>query len=126
MDHSNSFNLSAAVGQLAGFSKALSYLTTTGVERLTVVQALFFVIAAKAEAKGCYVTLGDIIEEHGDELNRSIVNTYKVLLERSRQYPDGLGWLVRQPDPNDERRNFLRLTPKGRKVAEILLQSLHA
>ena len=120
-----SSQIGASARQLTGFCKALSHLSTTGIERLTVVQALFFTLIAKAEARGHQLTLADIFNAHGDDLNKSVKNTDKVLLEKSRQYPDGLGWLTRIPNPDDELENFLRLTPFGCRVVEKQLDELN-
>ena len=72
------------------------------------------------------MTLGEIMEAGDGVLNKSLANTYKVLLEPNRRdYKEiGLGWLYRENDPDDERRKYLRLTDKGRAVLRASLLAL--
>lgn len=118
--------LSELVRPLAGYSASMLYLAEAGNDRLTINQAAFFLLAAAADARGRPMTLSEIMEGTEGVLNRSVANTYKVLLDgNSKDYRKiGLGWLEREPDPDDERRNYLRLTAKGREVAKAALLAL--
>jgi hypothetical protein len=69
-------------------------------------------------------TYSDIKEAVGDQINRSLHTTYRILLEPSRVYPNGLGWLKQVPNPMDNRVKFLVMTPKGRKVMEEIMAAL--
>lgn len=115
-----------SVKSLAGFSASMLYLAEAGNDRLTINQAAFFLIAAAADLRGRPLSLAEIMEATEGVLNRSVANTYKVLLApNSKDYRKiGLGWLTREPDPDDERRNFLVLTSKGRAVVRAALLAL--
>jgi len=109
------------IGDFARFSAAMMVLGEMAPERMTLAQVLFFVITASADMAGKDPTFSEIRDTLGDEINRSLHTTYRVLLEPSRAYPNGLGWLRQEPDPVDTRQKFLRVTPKGRRVlAEVL------
>lgn len=115
--------LYASVGPLASLSAAFLFLAQEGHDRLTINQAAFFLLVAAADARGRPLTLTEIMEAHDLELGKSIQNSYKVFLEPHGRSPKdfALGWLTREPDPDDERRKFLRLTPKGEEVAKAVL-----
>jgi hypothetical protein len=108
---------------LASLAAGILYFAEAGHDRLTINQAAFFLLAATADARGKPVTLTEIMEMSDGVIGRSIANSYKVLLEPSRK-DFALGWLVREPDPDDERRKYLRLTPKGRDAAKAALQAI--
>ncbi len=93
-------------------------------ERMTLSQAIFFVLAGSADLAGKQPTYTDIKEEVGDQLNRSLHTTYRILLEPSRAFPKGLGWLTSELNPKDNRVKFLRLTPKGRGVMAELAAAM--
>jgi hypothetical protein len=118
--------LFASVKPLASLSAVLLYLAEAGHDRLTINQAAFFLLVAAADARGRPLTLTEIMEKTDGILGRSIVNSYKTLLEpHGRQAKDfALGWLTREPDPDDERQKFLRLTEKGKSVAKAALMAL--
>jgi hypothetical protein len=79
-------------------------------------QAIFFLLTAATEIAGKQPTYSDIKEAIGDKLNRSLHTTYRILLEPSRTFPKGLGWLYAEVNPNDNRVKFLRLTEAGKEV----------
>ena len=118
--------LSSLVKPLASLSASLMYLAEAGNDRLNINQAAFFLIAAAADARGVPLTLSEIMAATEGVLNRSLSNTYKVLLApNNRDYKKiGLGWLMREPDPEDERRHYLRLTRTGQSVARAALLAL--
>ncbi|AKM09363.1 hypothetical protein [Croceicoccus naphthovorans] len=110
-----------SVGELANLSAFLLYLAEAGNDRLTINQAAFFLIAAAADARGVPLTMGEIMERGEGVLTQSLKTTYKVLLEPKKGSPSAVNWLTREPDPDDERRKYLKLTPQGRKVASAAL-----
>lgn len=111
------------VKPLAGLSAGMLYLAEAGHDRLTINQAAFFLLVAAADARGAPLTLQEILDTTDGIIGRSIQNSYKVLLEPYGWKPKdyALGWITREADPRDERRKYLRLTQKGREVAEALM-----
>lgn len=117
--------LFASVKPLASLSAAFLYLAEAGHDRLTINQAAFFLLVAAADARGAPLTLTELIEGTDGVLGKSIVNSYKALLEPHGRTKDfALGWITREPDPDDERRKYLRLTDKGKEVARAALMAL--
>lgn len=116
--------LNRHIGDFANFSAAMIVLGEMAPERMTLSQGIFFVLTATAELAGKNPTYSDIKEAVGDQINRSLHTTYRVLLEPSRAYPNGIGWLRQEPNPMDNRVKFLRMTPKGRRVMKEILAAL--
>ncbi|MBF9151741.1 hypothetical protein [Novosphingobium jiangmenense] len=113
----------AKSGQFMAASKSLILIAQEGNDRLTINQAAFFFIAATADTMGRPMTPSEIFDEAKGALTKSIKNTYKVLLEDHREYRDiALGWLRAETDDLDNRRKLLRLTAKGRSVAERFIE----
>ena len=112
------------VGELAGSSAFLLYLSDLGSDRLTLTQAAFFLLAATADAAGKPATRSVLLQAYADSFRGSIRNSYRQLLEPSRQYPTALGWLSTEANPNDDREQFLRLTDEGVSVIEGALVAL--
>ena len=118
------------VGALRDFSAALIELAEQAPERTTAAQMAFFVLAGMADAAGKPATFTEIRDAVGDTINRSLHTTYKVFLDREQRRSDtaavrqGLGWLTREEDRADNRRKYLRLTPKGRAVLTSLLETI--
>jgi hypothetical protein len=118
------------VGALTDFSAALIELAEQAPERTTAAQMAFFVLAGMADAAGKPATFTEIRDAVGPTINRSLHTTYKVFLDRVQRRSDtpatrqGLGWLTREEDPEDNRRKYLRLTPKGRAVIRSLVETL--
>jgi len=102
------------------------YIAGKGNDRLTINQLAFFLVAAVADARGRALTISQIMEAGDGIINRSVANTYKVLLGPKERDDKsiGLGWLYREPDPLDERRKFLRLTEKGWTIVRTVLLTL--
>jgi hypothetical protein len=94
-------------------------------ERMTMSQAIFFILAGTADLAGRDPTYSAIKHAVGDKINRSLNTTYRILLAPSRLYPNGLGWLRQEPNPNDSREKFLRLTNSGRAVMKEVLNALN-
>lgn len=113
-----------SVRDFGDFSAALIVLAEMAPERMTMSQAIFFVLTATADIAGKDPTYSTIKEAVGDQINRALHNTYRILLEPSRQYPNGLGWLRQEADPDDGRVKRLRLTKRGRTVMEEVLAAL--
>jgi hypothetical protein len=120
------------VGALKDFSAALIELAEQAPERTTAGQMAFFLLAGMADAAGKPATFTEIKEAVGPAINRSLHTTYKVFLDRVQRRSDtdatraGLGWLTREEDRADNRRKYLRLTPKGRAVINSLIKTLRA
>lgn len=111
-----------SVGELGNLLAFLFYLADEGNDRLTINQAIFFLSVAASDLKGAPMTLTEIMERGEGVLTKSLKTTYKVLLPPTRGYSSiALGWIDREPDPDDERKKYLRLTAKGRKVIEAAL-----
>lgn len=98
------------------FAEMMLVLAELAPERMTLSQAIFFILTGTAELSGQQPTYSSIKEEVGEQLNRSLHTTYRILMEPSRAFPKGLGWLTSDLNPNDNREKFLKLTPKGRSV----------
>lgn len=112
------------VGELGGFSAALLYLADVGSDRLSVTQTAFFLLAATADAAGKPATRAQLIATYPDFFRGSARNSYRQLLPPSRVYPNGLGWLVPEENPDDLRENVLRLSDEGRSVIMGVLLAL--
>jgi hypothetical protein len=113
-----------SVRDLRNFSAGMMVLGELAPERLTMSQAIFFLLTGTADVAGKDPTYSNIKEAVGDKINKSLHTTYRIFLEPSRVYPNGLGWLTQEPDPNDNRVKFLRLTKKGRAVMREVLEGL--
>lgn len=112
------------VGELAGSSAFLLYLADVASDRLSLTQAAFFMLAATADAAGKPATRSTLIATYSDTFRGSIRNSYRQLLEPTRVYPKGLGWLTTERNPNDDREQMLVLTEEGRKVILGALMAL--
>lgn len=118
------------VGALRNFSAALIELAEQAPERTTAAQMAFFVLAGMADEAGKPATFTEIKDAVGPAINRSLHTTYKVFLDRVQRRSDtdatrqGLGWLTREEDRQDNRRKYLRLTPKGRAVISSLIETM--
>nr|WP_294850003.1 hypothetical protein [uncultured Sphingomonas sp.] len=113
-----------SVSDFGNFSAGMMVLGELAPERLTMSQAIFFVLAASADLAGRDPTYTDVKEAVGDKINKSLATTYKIFLPPSRVYPNGLGWLVQEVNPNDTRVKFLRLSKKGRMVMREVLAGM--
>jgi hypothetical protein len=96
----------------------LMHLADESSERLSVTQIAFFFAAAHADLARRGATRSELLTGHPETFGGSVRNSYRQLLEPSRAYPNALGWLRTEPNPDDDREQFLRLTPKGREVIE--------
>jgi hypothetical protein len=120
MDESRGYLYQHATA-LGSLSATLLHFAKVGNDRLTINQVTFFLLAARADARGQALTLNELMEATEGVIGQSVKNTYKALLEPKGRNPKtttALGWLTRETDPNDERRKYLRLTPLGREIAE--------
>lgn len=116
--------LKGHVGDLARFSAAMIVCAEMAPHRMTISQVIFFVTAAAAIVAGKQPTYTDIKDAIGEEVGRSLNTTYRVLLERSRIYPNALQWLKRETNPADNREQIFDLTPKGRKVLKEVIEAM--
>ncbi len=119
----NGYSLTGPLGRLSALT---AYLAQAGNDRLNVNQLAFFLEAAVADIRGAPMTLSDIMKNNDGVLNRSLLNTYRVLLTGSgKDYKEiGLDWLRKEPHPDDERKNLLRLTDTGELVLRRALALL--
>jgi hypothetical protein len=108
------------------FSTALLVIGELSPERMTLSQTVFFIIAGMTEINGGTPTFSAIKETIGDTLNRSLHTTYRILMEPSKAFPNGLGWLQTEVNPNDNRVKFITLTAEGRKVMEAVGRAIQA
>lgn len=123
MSDSNVVNASA-ISELADPLLLLAELVP---ERTTLAQMSFFLLAARADLVGKPSTFTEIRDAVGPAVNRSLHTTYKLFLDKPLRRSDyestrvGLGWLTREMDPADNRRNYLRLTRAGKEVLRSIL-----
>ena len=116
--------LDKRIAALKGFSTGMLVLTEDSPDRMTMGQMFFFIIAAMRDMQGDPTTYTEIKEGFDDVVNKSLHSTYRQLLKPSRTFPKAIGWLDRWEDPVDNRRKLLTLTPKGRRVIQLLLATL--
>jgi len=116
--------LLSALPELKRFTAPVMRLASLAPDRLSLGQAVFFIEAARADLAGHPVTVSELLERTSQTISRSLGTTYQVFLEAEegkRAKRAALGWLVREIDPADNRRKYLRLTAKGRRVVEELI-----
>ncbi|MFN3582759.1 hypothetical protein [Phenylobacterium sp.] len=87
-------------------------------------QVLAFCIIVYANAKGQSVTLSQVRETAGEGLGQSIEKTIQMFFAPSKQQPDALGWLEQEVDEDDRRKKYLKLTARGRHVANEITRAL--
>ena len=109
--------------QLRAATSLLLAIAQEGSDRLTVSQAAFFLFAAKAQAVGKPATRSQLLQASGSDFRPSTRNSYRQLLEPSRVYPNALGWLLTEENPNDAREKILTLSEDGEKVIEGALNA---
>lgn len=92
---------------------------------MTVPQALFFCAVIEADLMHIDITFTEIREAIGGTISKSLHSTYKSMMEpRGRTNPNGMGWMVAEPNPDDLRERYLRLTPKGHAVANAVFDAV--
>ena len=123
--------LSQHVGEFGNFAAAVIRLGEMVPERTTLSQVSFFLLAALADLSGKPATFSTIRDAAGGKINRSMHTTYKLFLSGDRRRrraaegaSEGLGWLYRLENPDDNREKFLRLTPEGRQIMRELYTAL--
>lgn len=118
-----------SISALRNFSAGLIALAEQAPRNLTTAQLAFFMTAALADEAGVASTFTDIKEAVGPAVGRTLHTTYKVFLSEGRlregQRIEGLGWLELEVDPTDNRRKFLRLTKKGRRVIDAVAAEIN-
>lgn len=117
-------SLKKRVGDWRGFGNALLQLAEDTPERVTLSQMTFFTHAALADLMGSPATLTDL-KETLCTLRRTIHSTYKIFLDPSPQFPNGLGWLKQIQDQRDKRVKHIHLTEDGLKTIKKALDTLH-
>lgn len=107
---------------LRNFSAGMILLSELAPRHLTMAQAAFFITAALADRAGRATTYTELKEALGPLASRSLNTTYKIFLKEGRKRDgeriEGIGWLVAEVDPTDNRRKFLRLTRTGQRVVD--------
>lgn len=107
---------------LRNFSAGMILLSELAPRHLTMAQASFFILAALADQQGRATTYTDLKDALGPLVSRSLNTTYKIFLKEGRvrngERIEGLGWLLAEVDPTDNRRKFLRLTKAGQRIVD--------
>lgn len=115
------------VAGLRHFSSGLLLLAEMGPERMTAAQSTFFMFAGLADLSGKPATFSELRELLGPVMSRSLHTTYKLFLgedDRESKRQAALGWIMRETDPSDNRRKYLRLTKEGRHVMTELVRAV--
>jgi hypothetical protein len=113
-----------AARDLESLTTALALLAELAHERMTVRQALFFASAAYLDAMGQTSSV-PIIREACPVLKRAGEKIKETLLDPTPRYPDALGWLEQETDPDDRRMRYLKVSAKGRAVVGALVEAMH-
>lgn len=115
---------STAAADFERLSAVLTVLAELAHERMTVRQALFFTSAAYLEAMGQTSSV-PIIRDAYPVLKRAGEKIKETLLDPTDRYPEALGWLEQDTDPNDRRMRYLKLSNEGREVGMALVEALN-
>lgn len=119
-----------AARDLGRLSRALQALAAELPGRTSVRQAMAFVTIAQLDAMGHSVTLTDLRETLGEDLEgapllgQSVERILNTFLEPTKRDPDGLGWVYQENDEDDRRRKYLKLTDEGRGAAKRIMEAL--
>ena len=124
MSKMEALRLQMHTGDFRRFSSAMTVIAQMSPHRMTTSRVIFFVTAAASILSGKRPTYTEIRESIGDEVNRSLNTTYRVLFEPSRVYPKALQWLKRETNPHDNREQLFELTAQGRKVMQKVAEAL--
>lgn len=116
--------LTAFAGDFEHLAAALFALAERAPARLTLRQSLAFSIICYSNAMGRVITMKDLRELTDGVIGQSIEKSIQQFFTPSRDYPDGLGWLEQEADPDDRRKKYLRLTPQGSDCAKAIIESL--
>ncbi len=111
---------------LESLGRALAVIAAGGHDRVTVKQSLFFMSVAYAHAMNHSVTLTDILSayEGTGALGGAVRKSYNVFFEKNARFPDALGWIKQEEDPDDRRFKFLKLTERGEEVAADIVEAM--
>jgi hypothetical protein len=117
------------VGDVKQLTDILAALAEQLPERTTISQMTAFMGAAVADMMGSPATLTQLKETLGPRIGRSVHTTYQVFLDRDiirNDRPDvkGVGWLTQESDRRDHRKRYLRLTPRGRSIIQLILEEI--
>lgn len=112
------------IKDLEALSAGMMVMAEMAPHRMTLSQVIFFVTAGASIAAGKPTTYTDVKKLLGEEINRSLAQTYRVLFEPSRHYPKALQWMTRETNPADNRQKFFQLTPQGRHVLSEVLKAM--
>lgn len=99
---------------------------STAPHRLWLGQTVLVIEAAKTDLSGQPLTVAELLDRASQTISRSLGTTYRVFLGAEEGKPAKratLGWLVREIDPADIRRKYLRVTAKGRWIIEEVIEA---
>lgn len=128
----SSISLAASATALFRMSSALQILAAKLPARTSTRQAMAFVTVAYLDAMGTPATLTQLREIAGvgvDKkplLGQSIERTFDTFLEPTKRTPDALAWCYQEVDEDDRRNKYIRLTTKGKRAAQEILEALEA
>lgn len=112
---------------LGTFFRACQEVSLKGADRLTIPQVMFFLEVAQANLQGRTVRLRDILDRLSDTIGKTIRSTYPTLMvPTGASSENGMGWVIGEMNPADNRERFLRLTPLGLEVAERIAAAFEA
>lgn len=120
----------AAPKDLGHIANALQILAREIPPRTSVRQAMAFVAIARFDALNLSVTLAELRDAMGVDaqgmplLGQSIERTFATFLPPTPDEPEALDWCYQDADPNDRRRKPLRLSSKGRTMADRIVRAL--
>jgi hypothetical protein len=114
---------------LEGLRDAIRLLSMDLPARLSLRQAVAFLFVMHASTAGHRVTMTDVrdffSDADGSNVSQSIANTFQIFLSRSKQEPNGLGWVNQDPDEDDRRKKYLRLSYEGEEIARRIVSALN-
>lgn len=108
---------------------ALRVISEVVPARTSLRQMLFFAIVSQANAMGRSITFSDVIELLKDGAGhkgdfRGLERSVAIFYEANRRNPDGLGWIRLEPDPDDLRKKYLRLSDEGTEVVGDMVEAM--
>lgn len=115
---------------LIHLANALQVLAREIPPRTSVRQVMAFVAIARFDSLNLSVTLAELRDAMGVDaqgmplLGQSIERTFATFLPPSEDEPEALDWCYQGADPDDRRRKPLRLSSKGKMMADRIVRVL--